>query len=311
MFSLGKKSASAKRRPGDGRINEKAEEAKENKHGKPTACQGQPTIQSCLNLSKPLRNKHIEDNLATGRFPEDTSKPSEVKDAELNAPKGGDTGKQSPICGASEQTAAVPQKGSGTRTQRINGEKSTDRKLKDKQSEPNRKVTDYFPVRRSCRKSKVELKCEKQRHIDDLIKNNVEEGLKVKSIEGKGRGVFADRAFQKDQFVVEYHGDLLEIADAKARETQYAEDPTIGCYMYYFRHHDKTYCVDATKETNRLGRLINHRKTGNLRTKLHEINGTPHLIFLASRDIGVDEELLYDYGDRSKEAVAAHPWLKH
>ncbi|XP_016094508.1 N-lysine methyltransferase SETD8-A-like isoform X1 [Sinocyclocheilus grahami] len=301
----GKKSSSAKRRTGDGRINQKAEEAKENKHGK------QPTIQSCLNLSKPLRNKHIEDNLATGGFPEDTRKPSEVKDAELNTPKGGDPGKRSPICGASEQTAAVPQKGSGTRTLRINGEKSTDRKSKDKPSGPNRKVTDYFPVRRSCRKSKVELKCEKQRHIDDLLKNNVEEGLKVKSIEGKGRGVFADRAFQKDQFVVEYHGDLLEIADAKARETQYAEDPTTGCYMYYFRHYDKTYCVDATKETNRLGRLINHHKTGNLRTKLHEINGTPHLIFLASRDIGVDEELLYDYGDRSKEAVAAHPWLKH
>lgn len=69
--------------------------------------------------------------------------------------------------------------------------------------------------------------------------------------------------------------------------------------------------VDATKETDRLGRLINHSKNGNLRTKLHEINGTPHLIFLASRDIKVDEELLYDYGDHSKEAIAAHPWLKH
>uniref|UniRef100_A0A8C1N456 [histone H4]-lysine(20) N-methyltransferase n=1 Tax=Cyprinus carpio TaxID=7962 RepID=A0A8C1N456_CYPCA len=256
------------------------------------AGEGQLTIQSCLNLSKPLRNKHTEENAAARRSPEDTSEPS-------------------PICGASEQTTAVPHKGAGTSTQRINGEKSTDRKLKEKQSETNRKVTDYFPVRRSCRKSKAELKCEKQRHIDDLLRNNVEEGLKVKSIEGKGRGVFADRAFQKDQFVVEYHGDLLEIADAKAREAQYAQDPATGCYMYYFRHHDKTYCVDATKESDRLGRLINHSKNGNLRTKLHEIGGTPHLIFLASRDVRADEELLYDYGDRSKEAVAAHPWLKH
>uniref|UniRef100_A0A8C2IV39 [histone H4]-lysine(20) N-methyltransferase n=1 Tax=Cyprinus carpio TaxID=7962 RepID=A0A8C2IV39_CYPCA len=173
------------------------------------------------------------------------------------------------------------------------------RRRTKKQSETNRKVTDYFPVRRSCRKSKAELK----RHIDDLLRNNVEEGLKVKSIEGKGRGVFADRAFQKDQFVVEYHGDLLEIADAKAREAQYAQDPATGCYMYYF--HFKSHFGD------RLGRLINHSKNGNLRTKLHEIGGTPHLIFLASRDIRADEELLYDYGDRSKEAVAAHPWLKH
>lgn len=69
--------------------------------------------------------------------------------------------------------------------------------------------------------------------------------------------------------------------------------------------------VDATKESSRLGRLINHSKNGNLQTKLHDIKGTPHLIFLASRDIEVDEELLYDYGDRSKEAIAAHPWLKN
>ncbi|KTG43886.1 hypothetical protein cypCar_00012187 [Cyprinus carpio] len=314
----GKKSTSAKRRPVDGRISEKTEEAKENKDGKPTTCQGQPTIHSCLNLNKPLRNNPLnlilDDNTATERLPK-TSKQSEVKDAEANAPKKEDTGKQSLVCGPNEQTD-VPHKGSGTRKQtksgqRINGEKSKDRKSKNKESEPNRKVTDYFPVRRSCRKGKAELKCETLQHLDDLIKNNVEEGLKVKSIDGKGRGVFADRAFQKDQFVVEYHGELLEIADAKARESQYAKDPTTGCYMYYFRYHDKTYCVDATKETDRLGRLINHSKNGNLRTKLHEINGTPHLIFLASRDIKVDEELLYDYGDRSKEAIAAHPWLKH
>ncbi|XP_073695564.1 lysine methyltransferase 5Ab [Garra rufa] len=314
----GKKSTSAKRRPVESRINEKVEEVKENKHGKPTACQGQPTIHSCLNLSKPLRNNPLslilDENTATDRSPKDTSKQSEVKDAELNAAKEEDTGKQSRICGHNEQTV-VPHKGSGMRKQtksgqRINGEKSTDRKLKNKESVPNRKVTDYFPVRRSCRKSKAELKCEEQRHIEDLIKNNVEEGLMVKNIDGKGRGIFASRAFLKDQFVVEYHGDLIEIADAKARESQYAQDPTTGCYMYYFRYHDKTYCVDATKETKRLGRLINHSKNGNLRTKLHEINGIPHLIFLASRDIKVDEELLYDYGDRSKEAIAAHPWLK-
>ncbi|KAA0716382.1 N-lysine methyltransferase KMT5A-A [Triplophysa tibetana] len=153
--------------------------------------------------------------------------------------------------------------------------------------------------------------CEEHQHIEYLIKNNVEEGLKVKCIEGKGRGVFADRAFQRGQFVVEYHGDLLEIEDAKEKESQYAQDPTTGCYMFYYRYLDKSYCVDATKETSRLGRLINHSKNGNLQPKIHDMNGVPHLIFLASRDLKVDEELLYDYGDRSKEATAAHPWLKH
>ncbi len=138
-------------------------------------CQGQPTIHSCLNLIKPLRNNPLtlilDENTATDRLtlPKDTSKQSEgicwnrnndiliyrflsptinlsrvgftftaffllclVKDAEPKAPKKGDTGKQSLICGHNEQTA-VPHKESGTKTltksgKRINGEKSKDKK---------------------------------------------------------------------------------------------------------------------------------------------------------------------------------------
>ncbi|XP_035763261.1 lysine methyltransferase 5Ab [Neolamprologus brichardi] len=152
---------------------------------------------------------------------------------------------------------------------------------------------------------------EQHKHLDDLIKNGIEEGMQVKNIDGKGRGVFAVSGFKRGDFVVEYHGDLLDLAEAKIREAQYAEDPQTGCYMYYFQYQSKTYCVDATKETSRLGRLINHCKTGNCQTRLHPIDGTPHLILVASRDINAGEELLYDYGDRSKASILAHPWLKH
>lgn len=68
--------------------------------------------------------------------------------------------------------------------------------------------------------------------------------------------------------------------------------------------------VDATTESGRMGRLINHSRNGNCHTKLHDINGIPHLILVASRDIDKGEELLYDYGDRRKTSIAAHPWLK-
>ncbi|XP_070712185.1 N-lysine methyltransferase KMT5A-like [Pempheris klunzingeri] len=191
----------------------------------------------------------------------------------------------------------------------------TGRKLGGKKTEnkapQNRKVTDYFPIRRSNRKTKAELKNEEHRHIDDLIKNDIEEGMQIKHMEGKGRGVFAAKIFKKGEFVVEYHGDLLELAEAKIREAEYAQDPQTGCYMYYFQYQSKTYCVDATRETSRLGRLINHSKSGNCQTRLHPIDGTPHLILVASRDIKVEEELLYDYGDRSKASVLAHPWLKY
>ncbi|MCJ8742327.1 hypothetical protein PDJAM_G00080740 [Pangasius djambal] len=187
--------------------------------------------------------------------------------------------------------------------------KSSERVAVSKNSN-NRKVTDYYPIRRSSRKSKTELKCEQKKHLDELITKGIENGMMVKYIEGKGRGVFATQSFQKGQYVVEYHGDLLLKTDAKKREAVYAQDPATGCYMYYFQYLSKTYCVDATKETDRLGRLINHSKNGNCQTKLHDINGIPHLILVASRDIEEGEELLYDYGDRSKASIAAHPWLK-
>jgi histone-lysine N-methyltransferase SETD8 len=68
--------------------------------------------------------------------------------------------------------------------------------------------------------------------------------------------------------------------------------------------------IDATSETGRLGRLVNHsRLTPNLQTKVLVFNGTPRLILVARRDIEPGEELLYDYGDRSKESLEAHPWL--
>ena len=68
--------------------------------------------------------------------------------------------------------------------------------------------------------------------------------------------------------------------------------------------------VDATAESGLLGRLVNHsRLQFNCCTKVVDVDDRPRLILVASRDITVDEELLYDYGDRSKESLEAYPWL--
>ncbi|XP_037536010.1 lysine methyltransferase 5Ab [Nematolebias whitei] len=239
-------------------------------------------------------------------------------------------------CESQEQNPEVSRQSSGTRQQAFDQPKQkesstqpnvksatntqapaskpqskTRAKKKENKALQNRKVTDYFPIRRSSRKTKNDLKSEEHKHLDDLIKNGTEEGMQVKHIKEKGRGVFAVKGFTKGEFVVEYHGDLLDLAEAKRREAEYSKDPETGCYMYYFQYQTKTYCVDATKETGRLGRLLNHSKGGNCQTRLHAIDGTPHLILVASRDIKADEELLYDYGDRSKDSISAHPWLKY
>ncbi|CAO2617950.1 N-lysine methyltransferase KMT5A [Lemmus lemmus] len=205
-------------------------------------------------------------------------------------------------------------------THTVNARQALKKQLKGKQAtqensqgktQQNRELTDFHPVRRSSRKSKAELQSEEKKKIDELLESGKEEGLKVDLIDGKGRGVIATKQFSRGDFVVEYHGDLLENTDAKKQEAVYAQDPSTGCYMYYFQYLSKTYCVDATRETNRLGRLINHSKYGNCKTKLYVIDSVPHLILIASRDIAAGEELLFDYGDRSKASMEAFPWLKH
>lgn len=70
------------------------------------------------------------------------------------------------------------------------------------------------------------------------------------------------------------------------------------------------YSIDATEESGRLGRLVNHSKKGNCVTKQVTVEGVPRLVIMASRDIHVGDEILYDYGDHSKASIQAHPWLK-
>jgi histone-lysine N-methyltransferase SETD8 len=69
------------------------------------------------------------------------------------------------------------------------------------------------------------------------------------------------------------------------------------------------YSVDATAESGRLGRLVNHSRSGNLITKTVCIVNQPHLVLIAKEDIPPGEEVMYDYGDRSKESIRYHPWL--
>ena len=61
------------------------------------------------------------------------------------------------------------------------------------------------------------------------------------NIVGKGRGVVASKSFARGDFVVEYHGDLIDIGQAKSRERKYSSKPDIGCYMYYFKFNNRCY----------------------------------------------------------------------
>ncbi|XP_064461175.1 N-lysine methyltransferase KMT5A-like isoform X1 [Ornithodoros turicata] len=170
-------------------------------------------------------------------------------------------------------------------------------------------LTEYFPVRRSVRKTRTTLKKEKQKHVEEAILTGNEEGFEVIELDDKGRGVITTKHVRAGEFVLEYAGELISVHEAKEREHIYAKDNSIGCYMYYFTCRNKQYCVDATQESGRLGRLVNHSKKGNLKTQTCIVQGTPRLVLVAQRDITPGEELLYDYGDRSKASIQSYPWL--
>jgi histone-lysine N-methyltransferase SETD8 len=173
-----------------------------------------------------------------------------------------------------------------------------------------KKITDYLVARRtSNRKTQEALREEKHQMLIKMILDETEDGLIAKRFSGKGRGVMTCKRFLKNEFVVEYAGQLMTATEARAKDAKYARDGFAGCYMYYFTHNNQQYCVDATEESGRMGRLINHSRNGCLMTKVVEVKGVPRLIFIAKRDIDVDEELTYDYGDRSRESLRHHPWL--
>ena len=52
--------------------------------------------------------------------------------------------------------------------------------------------------------------------------------LAIEDIPGKGRGVVAQKAFKKGDFVVEYAGELIDLVAAKEKESEYSQDITKG-----------------------------------------------------------------------------------
>ncbi|GIX66228.1 SET domain containing protein [Babesia caballi] len=118
----------------------------------------------------------------------------------------------------------------------------------------------------------------------------------------KGRAVFAAYDIGKDEFVVEYKGQIITEKLAKFRDRKYDNSRSHkGSFVFYFRVQAKRYCIDATEEDIKFGpaRLINHsRKNPNVLPKALEIDGCPRLFFVAKRDIKCGEELLIDYGER-------------
>lgn len=209
-------------------------------------------------------------------------------------------------------------------TKAVKPDAAEKKKPPKKKKEPVNSVTldNYFP--RIKRVPTSQLKNEKEVELSSKILSCCQEGLRVEMFPGKGRGIVATRVFQRNDFVVEYKGDLITYEEAKRREKEYDNQNKMEGYMYYFKRYvnqkEYQYCIDATKEpeVEYYGRLLNHsRKRPNCMTKLVEVfhpdseEIVPHLILIAKMTIRPGEELLYDYGDTNSDSIEANPWLKN
>eukprot|EP00092_Neocalanus_flemingeri_P037403 GFUD01040728.1.p1 GENE.GFUD01040728.1~~GFUD01040728.1.p1 ORF type:complete len:535 (+),score=170.00 GFUD01040728.1:281-1885(+) len=258
--------------------------------------QSPPTPHKIIRLKEPSLMNPLQKLKSISLTPKNNS--SSTKGSKINKRQAG----LPPTTSQQLQTSSTPQQAQA-------GSKAAKLALAASSSH---KVTEYFPIRRSERKPKAELLKEQMEGIEArlLANDDIGLGIEVAIIENKGRGIMAVRDFSKGEFVVEYAGDLIDIGTAKDLEAKYSMDTSKGCYMYYFKHKGKQYCIDATGESGRFGRLLNHsRVTPNCVTKVVMLGETPRLILVAKQDIIAGTELLYDYGDRSKESLKAHPWL--
>ena len=164
-------------------------------------------------------------------------------------------------------------------------------------------------LRRSSRQpSSSKLQAE-QEELCRRLRSNVDSGLSVTQIPGMGRGVVASRFFSKNSFVVEYAGRLVDLPTSlKLHNEVYGEED--GSYMFWFKAKGTSWAIDATEETPRLGRLINHSlRQFNLIPKVFILEGQPRIYLVARRDINPGEELTFNYGDTDKRSVHSFPWL--
>ncbi|KAF4081034.1 hypothetical protein AMELA_G00156170 [Ameiurus melas] len=142
------------------------------------------------------------------------------------------------------------------------------------------------------------------KQIRRLTRTQRWKGLVVTEDGRKGKGVAATRRFLAGEVVCDYHGQVVTASEGHStHSTVSVED---GVHMFFFENiNGKAMCIDAHApccechpDQQTFGRLINHsRKRCNLRPRAYTLqNGEDFIIFLASKNIKENEELLFDHG---------------
>ena len=121
---------------------------------------------------------------------------------------------------------------------------------------------------------KIEVeKLEREERLEAVLRTRNDEDLdlEVVEIEGKGRGVLARKRFTKGEPVVEYKGKVVTVKEGEKKMRKLS--PNVANIMisetFSGSRCSQSFCVDATTETGRFGRLVNHSyKSPNIKIKV-------------------------------------------
>ncbi|KAI9988034.1 hypothetical protein PInf_024294 [Phytophthora infestans] len=126
-------------------------------------------------------------------------------------------------------------------------------------------------------------------NVNVIRSNHKRLGMGFSSIHGYG--MFAREAFLATEFVYEYTGAMLSQDEAERRGLFYDK-----MEMSYLFDLNEDAVLDALRSGNK-SKFINHQsESPNCTAKVMSVCGVHHITIWALRDIGVGEELVFDYG---------------
>lgn len=138
----------------------------------------------------------------------------------------------------------------------------------------------YFECGSHC---KAKEKCENQR-FQKLLYANVE----VRSVQGKGFGLFAKERIVSGKFIIEYVGEVINSDEFQRRFQMLQQQKNSN---FYFLSIDGTLYIDAGPKGND-ARFINHSCEPNVDPQKWTVNGITRIGFFANSDIPAVSQII-------------------
>jgi SET domain-containing protein len=131
-----------------------------------------------------------------------------------------------------------------------------------------------------------------KRRIEKLRRRGESDFVEVRGSVIHGQGVYCIEPIENEQYFIEYVGNRVSKEESEKRALkQFEEHEKSGAAAVYIFNINKNWDLDGNVEWNP-ARLINHSCNPNSEA----IQDGKRIFIQALRDIGVDEEITFDYG---------------